>query len=297
MQGKQYTGSLGFKSRFRHCQWVSGLLILSLVIPACGDSKIYEWHDAKGTEHYSDTFTVNAKVVDIKPGYEFFSVKKVYDGDTVQLDDGRKIRLLGINTPEIQHRDKQAEAGGQEAKDWLLGKILHKRVRLEFDTEKTDKYGRTLAYLFTENNELINLSLVRQGLATLSIYPPNLLYVNELMAAQEEAEKDKVGLWALADYAVIPVSRLTEAGHIGWTRLSGKITDIHTTARFIYLIFSNQMDARIECQWLSLFPDVNSYLGKTLEVRGWLNRKEKHFSVLIRHPSAIKVLTGLQSAN
>jgi len=293
MQDKQITGSPGIKSSIKQCQWLSGLLILLLVIPACGDSKIYEWRDTKGSEHYSDTFTSNAKVVDIKPGYEFYSVKRVYDGDTVQLEDGRKIRFLGINTPEIQHRDKQAEAGGQEAKAWLFAKLRNQRVRLELDAEKTDKYGRTLAYLFTEKNELINLSLVKQGLASISIYPPNLLYVNELIAAEKQAEQDKLGLWALSDYDVIPVSQLTEAGHSGWTRLSGKVIDIHRTARFIYLNFSNQLDARIECKWLSLFPDINSYLGKTLEVRGWLNRRDTHFSVLIRHPSAIKTLPGL----
>ncbi len=293
MQGKQIIRSLSFKLNVKRCQWVCGLLILSLVIPACGDSKVYEWHDNQGSEHYSDRFNVNAKVLDIKPGYGFYSVKKIYDGDTVQLDDGRKIRFLGINTPEISHRGKQAEAGGQEAKDWLIKKLAHTRVRLELDAEKTDKYGRTLAYLFDENNELINLSLVQQGLATLSIYPPNLLYVNELMAAQKQAEQNKRGIWALADYAVMPFSQLAEVEHSGWMRLSGKVLDIRTTSRFIYLIFSSQSDARIESKWLPLFPDIKSYLGKTLEVRGWPNRREAHFSVLIRHPSAIKILPGL----
>ena len=290
MQGKQIIRSLGFKLKVKRCQWICGLLILSLVIPACGDSKIYEWHDTQGSEHYSDQFNVNAKVLDIKPGYEFYSVKKIYDGDTVQLEDGRKVRLLGINTPEIQHRGKQAEAGGQEAKAWLINKLRNQRVRLELDAEKTDKYGRTLAYLFTENNELINLSLVKQGLATLSIYPLNLRYVNDLMTAQKQAEQNKLGIWALADYAVIPFSQLTETEHCGWMRLSGKVLDIRKTSRFIYLIFSDQSDARIDSKWLSLFPDIKSYLGKTLEVRGWPSRREAHFSVLIRHPSAIKIV-------
>ncbi len=293
MQYKQNTWASGIKPGFKQSLRLCALLVLLFVTPACGHTKIYEWRDSKGSEHYSDTFTTQAKVVDIKPGYEFYSVKKVYDGDTVQLEDGRKIRFLGINTPEIQHRDKQAEAGGQEAKAWLTNRLHNQRVRLELDAENTDKYGRALAYLFTENNELINLSLVKLGLATISIYPPNLLYVNELMAAQKQAEQNKLGLWRLAEYDVIPMSQLTEAGHSGWTRLSGKVIDIHRTTRFVYLNFSSQLDARIESKWLSLFPDITSYLGKTLEVRGWLNRRETHFSVLIRHPSAIKILPGL----
>jgi micrococcal nuclease len=265
------------------------LLIILLSLPAWVDAKIYQWQDAKGSEHFSDRFYPDAKIVDVKPGYGFYTVKTVYDGDTVELEDGRKIRFLGINTPEIQHKDKMAEAGGEEAKAWLINKLQHTRVRLELDVEKTDKYGRTLAHLFTENKEHINLSLVKAGLATTSIYPPNLLYVNELIAAENKAEQDRLGIWQRPEYAVIAVSNLTEAGHRGWTRVAGKVIDIHKTSKSVYLVFSSLFEARIESQWLSLFPDVNDYLGKTVEVRGWLSKNREQFSLLIRHPGAIKL--------
>ena len=91
---------------------VQGLLILLLCLPAWVEAEIYQWQDAKGNEHFSDRFHLDAKTVKIKPGYGFYSVKTVYDGDTVALEDGRKIRLLGINTPEVQHKNKLADAGG-----------------------------------------------------------------------------------------------------------------------------------------------------------------------------------------
>ena len=275
-------------SSYRAKLLIQGLLVLLLCVPACVGSKIYQWQDPNGSQHFSDRFYPDAKTVDIKPGYSFYSVKTVYDGDTVELGDGRKIRLLGINTPEIQHKDKMAEAGGDDAKAWLINKLQHAKVRLEFDVEKTDKYGRTLAYLFSENKEHINLSLVKAGLATISIYPPNLRYVNELIAAENEAEQDKSGIWQRPEYAAIPVGSLTEAGHQGWTRLVGKVVSIRNTSKSVYLVFSSQFEARIERQWLSLFPDVNDYVGKTVEVRGWLSKNRKQFSVLIRHPSAIR---------
>ncbi|UOA10654.1 thermonuclease family protein [Methylobacter sp. S3L5C] len=265
-----------------------GLLILILCLPVCADSKIYQWQDAKGSEHFSDRFNPDAKIVNIKSGYGFYSVKTVYDGDTIELENGKKIRFLGINTPEIQHRDKPAEAGGEEAKAWLLGKLKNTKVRLEFDIEKTDKYGRILAYLFTEKKEHINLSLVKAGLATVSIYPPNLRYVNELVAAGNAAEQAKSGIWQRPEYAAIPVGSLTESVHHGWTRLAGKVVSIRNTSKSVYLVFSSQFEARIERQWLSLFPDVNEYVGKTVEVRGWLSKNRKQFSVLIRHPSALR---------
>ncbi len=264
------------------------LLVLLLCLPGWVSAQIYEWQDADGRKHFSDRPVADAKTVDIKPGYGFFRVKTVYDGDTVVLEDGRKIRFLGINTPEIQHRDKQADAGGDEAKRWLTDKLKNTKVRLEVGTEKTDKYGRTLAHLFTENKEHINLQLVTAGLAAVSIYPPDLHYVTELVKAQNQEEQANLGIWGRPEYAVIPVGSLSEDGHQGWTRLVGKVVNIRKTRKSIYLELSPGFEARIESRWLDLFPDINGYLGKTIEVRGWLNKSKGHLSMLIRHPSAIK---------
>jgi endonuclease YncB( thermonuclease family) len=270
------------------------LLVLLLCLPGWANAEIYEWQDANGSKHFSDRPVADAKIiddakkVDIKPGYDFYRVKTVYDGDTVELEDGRKIRLLGINTPEVQHRDKLADAGGDEAKRWLTDKLKNTKVRLEVGVEKTDKYGRTLAHLFSEKKEHINLQLVAAGLAVVSIYPPNLHYVDELVKAQNQAEQAKLGIWRRPEYAVIPVASLTEAGHSGWTRLVGKVASIRKTRKSTYLEFHDTFEARIENKWLDLFPDVNDYVGKTIEMRGWLSKSEGHFFMLIRHPSAIK---------
>lgn len=264
--------------------------ILSLPLWACAD--VYQWQDTNGKAHFSDRpypADASVKKLDIKPSVDFYRVKTVYDGDTVVLEDGRKIRLLGINTPEVQHRDKLADAGGDDAKRWLQNKLQDSRVRLELSTEKTDKYGRTLAHLFTDKKEHINLQLIASGLAAVSIYPQNLLYVSELVQAEDQAEKAGLGIWRQPQYQPIPVANLTEAGHSGWTRIVGNVSDVQFTRKSVYLEFSSGFQARIEKQWLQLFPDVNEYLGKTVEVRGWLSKNQGKFSMLIRHPSAIKI--------
>jgi micrococcal nuclease len=281
---KHYTGQL-MKS-LRVSQTV---LILWLGLSSLTHAEIYQWQDTKGGKHFSDRFYPDAKVIAIKPGYGFYTVKTVYDGDTVVLEDGRKIRFLGINAPEVQHRNKNADAGGEEAKNWLINKLKNTRVRLVADSEKKDKYGRTLAYLFTEKKDHLNLQLVEAGLAEVSIYPPNLLYVNELVAAEDRAEKAGLGIWRRPEYAVMPVSSLSDAGHPGWTRLTGKVIAIRTTRKSVYLEFSDRFEARIEHKGLPLFPDINDYQGKTVEVRGWLNKNKSRFSMLIRHPSAVKL--------
>lgn len=267
--------------------------LLLLLLSTCTDAQVYEWQDADGLKHFSDRPVADAKVVDTKtlsakPGQAFFRVKTIYDGDTVVLEDGRRIRLLGINTPEIRHRDRPADAGGDEAKRWLTDKLANAKVRLETGAEQTDDYGRTLAHLFTENKEHINLQLVAHGLAAVSIFPPNLLYVSELLQAQDRAERAKLGIWGRPEYAPTPAAALTETGHSGWTRLAGKIVGIRNTGKSVYLKFSELFEARIPSKWLDLFPDVNDYLGQTVEVRGWLNKNKGHWTMLIRHPSAIK---------
>jgi endonuclease YncB( thermonuclease family) len=87
-------------------------------------------------------------------------VEKVFDGDTILLSNGRKVRFLGINTPEVAGRNKSAEAGGEQAKDWLKNKLEHRKVLLQGDVEKQDNYQRTLAYVFTDNKEHMGVSRI-----------------------------------------------------------------------------------------------------------------------------------------
>lgn len=265
-------------------------LIFLLCLPSWAGADIYQWRDAHGSKHFSDRSYPDAERIDIKPGYGFYRVKHIYDGDTIVLEDGSKIRLLGVNTPEVQHKDKLADAGGEEAKRWLIGKLQGIRIRLEFDSEKSDKYGRTLAHVFTEKKVHINLELVEAGLAAVNIHPPNLLYADQLTKAGQKAERARIGIWQKDEYAVMPVDLLSETGHPGWSRLQGRVTEIRGSRKFIYLKFSSRFDARIERKWLSLFPDLQRYIGKTIEVRGWLTKNKEGFSMLMRHPSAIKPL-------
>lgn len=258
-------------------------LILLVWLPSLAGAAVYQWRGL-------DSAASEIKSADLSPGYSFYKVAKVYDGDTVELEDGRKVRLLGINAPEVEHHGKTAEAGGDAAKRWLTDKLKNSSVRLEISPEKTDKYGRTLAHLFTENQEHINVQLVKAGLAVVNLYPPNPLYADALLAAEQQAERGNLGIWGLPDYAAIPVSALTETGRAGWTRLTGKVQAIRHSKHSVYLQLSDLFEARIERRWLSLYPDVDDYQGKTVEVRGWMTNHKHRLEMLVRYPSAIKIL-------
>ncbi|PKM11079.1 MAG: nuclease [Gammaproteobacteria bacterium HGW-Gammaproteobacteria-3] len=266
-------------------------LITTLLLPITATAEIFQWRDSQGGQHFSDRAEAGAEIIAIDPGYSFHIVKYVYDGDTVQLSDGRKIRLLGINTPEIEGRNKTAEAGGIEAKRWLTEALRNVRVRLVTDSEKKDKFGRTLAHVFTDQKRHVNLELVKAGLAAVNIYPPNLLYADALVAAQNDAEAASLGIWGRTDYAPLSAGQISSHHHKGWRRITGQVKGLRNTRKFVYLKFNPQFDIRVERSNLKLFPDLNDYIGQKIEVRGWLNRTKKHFSMLIRHPSAIKALT------
>jgi micrococcal nuclease len=160
---------------------------------------------------------------------------------------------------------------------------------LVMDVEKTDKYGRTLAHVFTENKDHINLQLIDAGLAEAIIYPPNLLYADVLVKAQNKAEQQKLGIWQRQEYAAKTAASLAQNEQAGWTRVVDKVTRIRQARKFVYLECGGPFEVRIERQWLYLFPDLNVYVGKTIEARGWLNKNKERFSMLIRHPSALRI--------
>ncbi len=253
-------------------------------------SEIYQWKDQYGKSHFSDVKRAQAKLVKINSGYGYFFVKRVFDGDTVMLENDTKVRLLGIDTPEVEHRNKPGQSGGEEAKRWLEHAVLGKKIRLQKDIEKKDKYGRTLAHIFTQDRRHINLELVELGLATVNIYPPNLQFTKELLRAQEYAETEGLGMWRYPQYQPMTVAAMDGKRLKGWQRIVGTVERIRQSRKYVYLVFSKQFDARIALKNLIYFPDIKSYIGKKIEVRGWLSRRKKHRSMLIRHPAAIKIV-------
>jgi micrococcal nuclease len=120
-------------------------------------------------------------------------VEYVHDGDTLFLEDGRKVRLLGINTPEIGDAE---ECWGPHAASELRGLLPEgQTVWVLEDVEPLDQYGRSLLFLFLPDGTNVNVEMVRVGAAEIEQYSPNWLYTDELHAAEDAAYADRVGLW------------------------------------------------------------------------------------------------------
>ncbi len=136
------------------------------------------------------------KTSSIPNGTEKVLIDHVIDGDTIQLDDSRKVRLIGVDTPETVHPQKEVEYYGKEASDFTKSMLEGKEVYLEYDVQPTDKYGRTLAYVWLSDGTLFNELLVLKGFAQVSTYPPNVKYVERFTMAQKQAIEANADLWA-----------------------------------------------------------------------------------------------------
>lgn len=121
-------------------------------------------------------------------------VSKVVDGDTIQLSDGRKIRYIGIDTPETVHPIKAVGCYGQEASTKNKELVLGKTVALEKDVSETDRYGRLLRYVYLDG-VMINNLLVREGYARVSTYPPDVKYQTIFSESEKIAQEQNLGFW------------------------------------------------------------------------------------------------------
>jgi len=132
---------------------------------------------------------------------EAFLVTKIIDGDTIALENGEKVRYLGIDTPELHHPKKEVECFAYQAYEKNKELVLGKKVFLQKDISEKDKYGRLLRYVFldekmsTDEGSFINLYLVKNGFAYAATFPPDVKYANLFLTAQKEAYQKNLGLW------------------------------------------------------------------------------------------------------
>ena len=118
----------------------------------------------------------------------------IVDGDTLMLAGGVKVRVLGIDAPEMERDGCPADFLAHKAKAALGELTLNRKIGLTYDRLRYDHYGR-LAYLWLPDHTLVNAELVRQGLARVYLMAPNLRYQKDLLTAQQEAIQAQRGVW------------------------------------------------------------------------------------------------------
>ncbi len=130
----------------------------------------------------------------------YMAVMSVVDGDTFWADNGTesgiKIRLIGVDAPESRITgQKQIGYFGHQSKEYLKRMLEGKKVRLEFDVDRTDRYGRTLAYVYLADGTFVNAELVKKGYAMVMTVPPNVKYAEKFVKWERRARNGNRGLW------------------------------------------------------------------------------------------------------
>lgn len=127
-------------------------------------------------------------------GQDWVKVKRVIDGDTLLLTNGEKVRLIGVDTPETKHPQKPVQYFGKEAHLFTKGMVEGKEVRLEYDWQKRDKYGRLLAYVYLKDGTFLNAEVIKQGYGFAYTRFP-FKYLEEFRQYEREARENRRGLW------------------------------------------------------------------------------------------------------
>ena len=157
----------------------------------------YSEEDGKFTVPFGKTYN-----------YADVYVRRAVDGDTLQLETGERVRLIGIDTPEMHESDKLYRDSqrtrqdvsviqklGRQSYEFTKKLVEGKRVSLEFDVEKRDRYDRLLAYVYLKDGTFVNAEIVKQGYASLMTIPPNVRYAGLFAKLYQEARNNKRGLW------------------------------------------------------------------------------------------------------
>jgi micrococcal nuclease len=173
------------------------IVVLGFFLTACGTDEIHYRGKLKLSWPFGKKYD-----------YNNILVTQVIDGDTIELENRERVRLIGIDTPEAwfsSKLDRDVERTkrnyktiikmGRSATRIARGLAEGKRVRLEFDAEERDTYGRLLAYVYLPDGRMLNAELLKEGYAKVYMFPPNLKYVDKFLELQEQARKNNLGFW------------------------------------------------------------------------------------------------------
>lgn len=244
-----------------------------------------------GASHASSTHCATPKFDEIA------HIRYVHDGDTVHLDDGRKLRLIGIDTPELARGKKSRQPFAIEARDFLRTRVKQHahRVGIVFDREKHDKYGRTLAHLYFENGDSVQRALLEAGLAVAFTTPPNAAQHACYQSAEAHAQQQADKLWTHEKYHTREVRDL-QADSDGFRILRARVLQSRSSSKGLWLTLEAGLSLQIKPADLDNFAPsmLESLPGKSVEVRGWLHpRKSKpttRFYMQLRHPDNLRIL-------
>ena len=225
-------------------------------------------------------------------------VVEVVDGDTVLLDDGWQVRLVGIQAPKLPLGRKNFTKWplADESKAQLEELVLDRQVLLAYGGARIDRHGRRLAHLFRPDGLWVQGELLSRGMARVYSFPDNRAIVAEMLAAEMLARHDGAGIWGNRWYAVrAPADTGRDIG--SFQLVEGRVLDAADVRGTIYLNFGadwrSDFTVKITSRSRKLFEaegfDFPAMENRTIRVRGWLDEMNGPM-IEATHPEQIELL-------
>jgi endonuclease YncB( thermonuclease family) len=216
-------------------------------------------------------------------------VAKIYDGDTLTLSDGRKVRLVGVNTTEMG-RDGQSDQPLARRAQQVASTFIRQsdRVELLLETQSKDHYGRWLGHIYNDAGENLEQHLLQQGLAYHVAIPLNLTLAECFAKAEQQGRDARLGVWS--DQGLSPV-KAKHIKHGGFQRVQGQVTVVQTRKHWrleldknITVMIYSEHQHRFSQAWFERLQ------GKNIEVQGWVYQSRDEWRIKLETPYGIELL-------
>lgn len=217
-------------------------------------------------------------------------VETVVDGDTLHLVGGEKLRLVGINTPELGRDGRPDEPLARAARKSLQAEVDSGMVWLQGAEEQRDRHGRLLAYAFNRRGESLSGELIRQGLGFHVAISPNVTWVGCLEQAEAQARDSGIGVWSEPAYRPIAATQL-DPSQGGFVRIRDAVTHVSFKDNGWWLQLGGKVGVRIGKDNQRHFSrsELRQLDGRMVEVRGWLVPRAGNWWMMnLGHPSMLR---------
>jgi endonuclease YncB( thermonuclease family) len=223
----------------------------------------------------------------------------VVDGDTLLLADGRRVRLIGVNTPELDHEGAADEPGAQQAARFAGVFLADKQIGLVSGVSASDRYGRVLAHVYSASGASLEEALLDAGLARHIAVPPDIAQAGCLAGAEQLARVARRGLWGSGEFLPRDTSTL-RSGENGFRLLQGRVSAVERSSSAWWIELDDRVSLRLDRGDQKYFEwkDVARLEGQIVEVRGWLvwrgTRAHGHppWLMRLRHPLSLRGSSG-----
>jgi endonuclease YncB( thermonuclease family) len=224
-------------------------------------------------------------------------VARALDGDTLRLVDGRNVRLIGINTPELGRKDRRDEPFAVIAQQRLQALVVANggRLGLRLGQQAKDHYGRTLAHAFDARGDNLEAALLAEGLGFFVAISPNTGMAECHRAAEQQARRASEGLWQRSPS--ISVEHLRRAG---FALVKAKVERLERNRGGVWLEMQGSFVIQIPQRVAAAFDDefLERLAGQEIEARGWVTdrkgrvnaARQARWKLSVTHPSMLQSL-------